>query len=163
MVMHFSHRNYFLYSFSSISPCGQFKRIVRSSSGHQWINNPGLIHLLKSGSRFNRPLCASVCLLLEMAQSLLRPAWDWIVGCVYGQRTQWTLWDRLVFSGPWNIMFAYLQREFISLIHCFALVWGLKGFDFPHIYLLHFSPLCGRELLWREKLLLQLRSPVKWD
>lgn len=118
------------------------------------------------GSRFNRPLCIEVYLLLEMLYLLPWMLWDWIVGCVYGQWTQWTLWDQLVFSGPWNIMFVYLRREFILLIHCFALLWGLNGFDFLLIYLLHLFLGVDRgrvEHLWRGKHLLQLRSPVKWD
>lgn len=43
----------------------------------------------------------------------------------------------------WNIMFVYLWREFILLIHWLALLQRLKEFDFHFIYPLHFS-FCGR-------------------
>lgn len=38
-----------------------------------------------------------------------------------------------------NIMFVYLWREFILLIHWLALLQRLKEFDFLFIYSLHFS------------------------
>lgn len=147
-IVHMDHR-YFLY---------------QDTRG--WITLELAIYLSQAilGSKYIRLLCIEVYLLLEMVYLLLWILLDWIVGCVYGPWTQWTLWDQLVFSGPWNIMLVYLRREFILLIHCFAVLWGLKGFDFL-IYLLHFFPLCvdgGRvELLCIEKHLLQLRSPLK--
>lgn len=60
------------------------------------------VYLSKAVSRFrfNRCLCIEVCLLLEMVYLLLWTLRGWIVGCVYGQWTQWTLWDQLVFSAP---------------------------------------------------------------
>jgi len=128
-----------------------------------WITQVSAIYLSRaiSWSKFNRPLCIEVYLLLKMVYLLLWIRRDWIVGCVYGQWTQWTLWDQLVFSGPWNIMFVYLRREFILLIHCFALLWGLKGFDFLLIYLLHFFFFLAYGASLYRKHLLQLRSPLK--
>lgn len=59
----------------------------------------------------------------------------------------WTLRERQRPFRPmapsWNIMFVYLWREFILLIHWLALLQRLKEFDFLFIYSLHFSS-CGR-------------------
>lgn len=67
---------------------------------------------------------------------------DWDGGPFYGpERSE--LYESG--SGPfrpaapsWNIMFVYLQREFILLIHWLALPQRPKEFDFAFIYSLHF-------------------------
>lgn len=73
--------------------------------------------------------------LIEKAAPLLRSGALWTL-----RERQWSF--RSVAPG-WNIMFVYLWREFILLIHWLAPLQRLKEFDFLFIYSLHFSS-CGR-------------------
>lgn len=80
----------------------------------------------------------------------------------------WTLWERHWSFRPvspcWNIMYVYLWREFILLIHWLALLQRLKEFDFLFIYSLHF-PSCGRvvsRVIPRENFLPPCHSPL-WN
>lgn len=63
-----------------------------------------------------------------------------------------------------NIMFVYLRREFIPLIHWPAPLRRLEGFDFLFIYSLHFSSCALRvvsQVIPGEKFLPPQRGPLR--
>lgn len=95
---------------------------------------------------------------------------DWEGGSFLRSEARWTFTRAAAVlschtAPSWNIMFVYLRRKFIPLIHCLALLQRLKEFDFLFYLFASFFPPADRvvsRVIQRENFLPPRRRPL-WN